>query len=164
MTQTLRPKLDVWGRDIVKEGGLGPDIMSPVYTATRDNDPVTAEALALGLRLGDPSRTVGGSRLSDGDFHLYRQMAGQLTYTGMANAMSRAEWQGLSKEQRFKAATEIKNDARKQARGILFGGVGEKSLPGALALPTVQGRAPPSAPPLPPQGGVFRRFLDGFRY
>ena len=24
--------------------------------------------------------------------------------------------------------------------------------------------APPSAPPLPPQGGVFRRFLDGFRY
>jgi len=24
--------------------------------------------------------------------------------------------------------------------------------------------APPSAPALPPQGGVFRRFLDGFRY
>ena len=24
--------------------------------------------------------------------------------------------------------------------------------------------APPSRPPLPPQGGVFRRFLDGFRY
>jgi len=24
--------------------------------------------------------------------------------------------------------------------------------------------APPSAPPLPREGGVFRRFLDGFRY
>lgn len=24
--------------------------------------------------------------------------------------------------------------------------------------------APPSAAPLPPEGGVFRRFLDGFRY
>jgi len=24
--------------------------------------------------------------------------------------------------------------------------------------------APPSAPPLPTQGGVFQRFLDGFRY
>jgi hypothetical protein len=24
--------------------------------------------------------------------------------------------------------------------------------------------APPPAPPLPPHGGVFRRFLDGFRY
>ncbi|HEU5271430.1 MAG TPA: hypothetical protein VFU36_16000 [Jatrophihabitans sp.] len=24
--------------------------------------------------------------------------------------------------------------------------------------------APPAAPPLPRQGGVFRRFLDGFRY
>ncbi len=24
--------------------------------------------------------------------------------------------------------------------------------------------APPAGPPLPPSGGVFRRFLDGFRY
>jgi hypothetical protein len=24
--------------------------------------------------------------------------------------------------------------------------------------------APPPAPPLPPEGGLFRRFLDGFRY
>jgi hypothetical protein len=24
--------------------------------------------------------------------------------------------------------------------------------------------APPTAPPLPPEGGVFRRFLDGFRH
>jgi len=23
---------------------------------------------------------------------------------------------------------------------------------------------PPAAPPLTPEGGVFRRFLDGFRY
>jgi hypothetical protein len=24
--------------------------------------------------------------------------------------------------------------------------------------------APPPAPPLPPEGGLFRRFIDGFRY
>ncbi|MGI8535866.1 MAG: hypothetical protein ACR2K2_05075 [Mycobacteriales bacterium] len=27
-----------------------------------------------------------------------------------------------------------------------------------------RGTAPPTAPPLPPQGGVFARLLDGFRY
>ena len=32
-------------------------------------------------------------------------------------------------------------------------------------LPVARRRetAPPSAPPLPPEGGVFKRFLDGFR-
>jgi hypothetical protein len=29
---------------------------------------------------------------------------------------------------------------------------------------TLRPSAPPPAPPLPPHGGVFRRFLDGFRY
>jgi hypothetical protein len=34
------------------------------------------------------------------------------------------------------------------------------------ATPVAQRRAapPPPAAPLPPQGGLFRRFLDGFRY
>jgi hypothetical protein len=29
---------------------------------------------------------------------------------------------------------------------------------------TLRTKAPPAGPPLPPTGGVFRRFLDGFRY
>jgi hypothetical protein len=28
----------------------------------------------------------------------------------------------------------------------------------------LRAEAPPAGPPLPPTGGVFRRFLDGFRY
>jgi hypothetical protein len=28
----------------------------------------------------------------------------------------------------------------------------------------LRAEAPPAGPPLPPAGGVFRRFLDGFRY
>jgi hypothetical protein len=28
----------------------------------------------------------------------------------------------------------------------------------------LRAQAPPPKPPLPPEGGVFRRFLDGFRY
>jgi len=143
VSSSLRPKLDVWGRAITKDGGVGPDIMSPIYTSTQDNDPVTAEALAIGLRLGDPARKVGGRDLTNVEFHRYREMAGQLNYIGMANAMAGAEWRTMSTEEQFKAATEIKNDARKQARGILFGGVREIALPGALA---------PSSPPVARSG------------
>lgn len=28
----------------------------------------------------------------------------------------------------------------------------------------LRAQAPPAGPPLPPEGGLFRRFLDGFRY
>jgi hypothetical protein len=28
----------------------------------------------------------------------------------------------------------------------------------------LRAEAPPAGPPLPPEGGLFRRFLDGFRY
>ena len=31
-------------------------------------------------------------------------------------------------------------------------------------IATQKRTAPPAAPPLPPKGGLFRRFMDGFRY
>ena len=31
-------------------------------------------------------------------------------------------------------------------------------------IATQKRTAPPPAPPLPPKGGLFRRFMDGFRY
>ena len=29
----LLPKRDVWGRSIINEGGIGPDILSPIWTS-----------------------------------------------------------------------------------------------------------------------------------
>ena len=37
----VRPRLDFWGRPIVREGGVGPDIMSPIYTSTAVHDEAT---------------------------------------------------------------------------------------------------------------------------
>lgn len=116
-SEGLRPRLDAWGNPIEKEGGVGPDIVSPVYTSTRQNDPVNAEALRLNLRVSDPSRIVGGKRLSDAEFHQYRMQSAQLTRLRLAALMTSPDWQAMNDDQRVKAFEKIKRDARAEVRG-----------------------------------------------
>lgn len=149
LSDNLRPSLDVWGRPITREGSAGPDILSPFTVSKAKHDPVAKEALAINLRLGEPSRTVGGRRLDDAQFHQYRRMAGEMTYSELRDAIATPEWTKLSIEQRRKRADAIKLKARKDARSALFTSQGERPLPGALALP-VERPVPPSLPPLPP--------------
>lgn len=51
-SQELLPRLDLWGKPIEREGGLGPDLISPVYISTKTNDPLAAALLKLGNDTG----------------------------------------------------------------------------------------------------------------
>lgn len=129
LSDDLRPRLDAWGRPILKEGGLGPDIVSPVYRSTRRHEGENNEALRLGLKVSDPSRIVAGRRLSDGEFHAYRMQAGTMMRDGLGQAMASPSWKGLSDDQRRKAFDKIKRDARKIARegmGLAHGDDGQE--------------------------------------
>jgi hypothetical protein len=56
-SKTLPPRRNLWGEPIVLEGGLGPDIISPVYTSTRKYSPIDEELLRLRIPLGMPRET-----------------------------------------------------------------------------------------------------------
>ena len=111
----MRPKLDAWGAPIVKEGGVGPNIMSPVYLSTAKNKAINKEALRLGLKVTDPSRTVAGERLTKEQFHRYRATAGQLTAKGLVDLMATQAWRSMDDEKQRKAF-DMKADSRKAAR------------------------------------------------
>ncbi|MFP3928636.1 MAG: hypothetical protein ACLFUP_07010 [Desulfobacteraceae bacterium] len=55
-SKDLPPRRNLWGEPIIPEGGLGPDIVSPIYTSTAKSSPIDEELLRLRLPLSMPNR------------------------------------------------------------------------------------------------------------
>lgn len=119
-SRSLEPRRDVWGQPITNEGGLGPDIMSPVWTSTRRNDPVNSALLDAGAHVGRPSREVGGQRLSLPEYGRYQETAGMLGYQQLNGLVGSPDWSLLSRDDKQDTVAKIVRDARKEARGMLF--------------------------------------------
>ena len=154
LSQRLMPKLDVWGEPIVKDGGVGPDIVSPVYQSTRDHKLVNEEALRLGLKVTVPSRDVAGKRLSDEQYHAYREQAGQLTANDFAAYLLANRW--ASDDDKRRAFDKIKATSRKAARASIydpsFAVPGRTTASGSPVRRTAGG-----LPPLPPGYAIAPR-------
>nr|ART39565.1 J437 [uncultured bacterium] len=147
LSDNLRPSLDAWGQPIEHDGRLGPDIASPFPVSTREHEPINEEAMRLGLKVTHPSRTAGGQRLSDEQFHAYKQLAGGLTASAFNQLIASPQWRTLTPDQQRKAYDKIKRESRKAARkemGLSAGDAGDE--PAALPPPP-KGVA---LPPLPP--------------
>jgi len=56
-SSALPPRRNLWAEPIVLEGGLGPDIISPVYVSTRKYSPIDEELLRLRIPLTMPRKT-----------------------------------------------------------------------------------------------------------
>ncbi|MCK9541580.1 MAG: hypothetical protein M0R03_06060 [Novosphingobium sp.] len=120
-SQSLLPRRDVWGQPIVSEGGIGPDIVSPVYTSTAHDDPVSREMRDAGVSIGPVPGKVGGQQLTPEQKNRYQAEAGQRAYKALQALTGRPGWQSLTPEAREDAATKAIRQARAEARELLFG-------------------------------------------
>jgi hypothetical protein len=126
MSSGLPAQLDVWGRPIVREGGLGPDIVSPASISTARNDPANAAALAVGATVGKPAKKVGGRDLSPSDYANYATTAGALAHTRVMQLIRDPAFKAASPEdQKDMIEGEIR-DARAEIRDAMFGSPGEQ--------------------------------------
>lgn len=121
LSNDLLPKRDVFGEEIRNEGGVGPNLASPIWTGTAKDEPAAAAALESGASIGPVGRDVGGARLSDEQFNLYQKIAGQLTKIYIQQDMASPEWKGLSGSQRKKRIEAARDDARADARASIGG-------------------------------------------
>jgi hypothetical protein len=67
----LPPRRNIFGEPIVLSGGLGPDIMSPIYTSEYKHDPVADEIVKQKTLLRMPLRNIGGVELSTQQYDDY---------------------------------------------------------------------------------------------
>ncbi|MGC1269952.1 MAG: thermonuclease family protein [Croceibacterium sp.] len=142
-SQSLLPRRDIWGREVVSEGGLGPDMISPVWVSTQLDDPVNVELMQLDYAPGYPPRKVGGVELTPEQYDSYLAASGKASHDGLSVLVQSPEWRGLDDEAKVKAARRIVADARAEARASTFGG--KRSSPAGA------GRSSGSVP-APPEG------------
>jgi len=120
LSQGLYPRRDVFGKPIVGDGGLGPDIVTPIYTGTANNDPTINALIAAGSNINAPSSRVGGRLLSPSEYDRYQQMVGLTLKPGLdALVRSGRAWRSLSDEQKQKAVQKVADRSRREARAAI---------------------------------------------
>lgn len=75
-SSTLPPHRNLWGEPIHLEGGLGPDIVSPVYTQTVGKDPVSDYIVDNKLAIGMPTKTQENVELTPKEYSRFVELAG----------------------------------------------------------------------------------------
>jgi len=79
----LPPRRNIFGEPIVLSGGLGPDIMSPIYASSDKKDPIADEIVAQQTLLRMPHRAINGVELDTKQYDRYIVL-----YSGKDNRFS----------------------------------------------------------------------------
>lgn len=75
-SKDLPPTRNLWGEPVVLSGGLGPDIMSPIYASTETNSPADKEMERLRIGVQMPERAIDGVELKPEEYSRYVELAG----------------------------------------------------------------------------------------
>ena len=75
-SKDLPPRRNLWGKPIVLGGGLGPDIMSPIYTSEEKIEPVDQVILDNEIHVSMPGHTIYGVPLTPEEYSRFVELAG----------------------------------------------------------------------------------------
>jgi hypothetical protein len=123
LSDNLLPKRDVWGREMVSEGGIGPDIMSPIWVSTEKGDPATHEAIRVGAVISPPSESVGGKKLDARTYNRLQMVTGQTAHKWVSELIKQPDYRALDTEGQAKAIKFVMDKAREAGRANVIGGV-----------------------------------------
>lgn len=114
--ETLAPSVDLYGRPIVKEGGVGPDIISPIYTSTAQNDPVAAELLRLKYHGGWAGKQILKVDLTETERNEYQRLMGDTARRILQPLIQSEKWSQYSDDTKFEIVDRVFDRARRAAK------------------------------------------------
>ncbi|MBL9065486.1 MAG: hypothetical protein JNN10_04255, partial [Sphingopyxis sp.] len=117
-SDNLLPKRDVWGKPIVSEGGVGPDILSPIWTSTDRNDPITKEALRVDATISKPQK----GDLTPEQYDRLQEVAGSVGRKWLGQLIASPEYQALDTESQADEIGDVMTRARKAAKAAVLTG------------------------------------------
>lgn len=119
VSQTLMPKRDLWGNEIVREGALGPDRVSPIYQSTVKDDPIAREMLRLGNWKSPVERTIQGVDLTPEQHDEYAKISGRLTRTAL-QFVGAPGWESMPDFGKRQAIDDAFTASRRMAEGYML--------------------------------------------
>ena len=172
LSKGLLPRRNVWGEPIGNEGGVGPDIVSPIWQSTAKDDPVNRALLDSGISIGNLSKKVGGQELSPSQYDRYQALAGPLMKDAAGGVVSTNGWAGMDDEAKQDAVSKALTAARATARGRLFGGMVKDAQGGDGPSRKPAGSIPPPPPGFAVEGASggrnvyadLQRAIPGLRF
>ena len=75
-SKTLPPRRNIWGEPILLEGGLGPDIVSPIYKYGIKDSPIDTYILDNKIGISMPSKTQFDMELEPEEFNKFLMLSG----------------------------------------------------------------------------------------
>lgn len=120
VSDTLFPRRDVLGRPIMSEGGVGPDMVSPIWTGTARNDPTLNALLAADATISPPQRSYkeGGKRLewTPAEYDRLQEATGRLAQPRLAALVQAAQWARTPQDDQQKAVAKVMEQVRAEAK------------------------------------------------
>jgi hypothetical protein len=105
----LPPRRNLWGEPIVLQGGLGPDIASPIYTSTETSSAVDAEIVANRVPIQMPSRVIGDVELTPQEYDRLVVLAGEPAKAALETVIKSDAYQHATTGPEGGRATVIRN-------------------------------------------------------
>ncbi len=116
LSQTLPPKRDIFGEELKYGGGVGPDILSPVYTSQNRGNKAAEEMVKRHVSGALPSRKIEGVDLNPAQYSEYVKAAGAGLQADMEALIGSPEYGMLSDDAKVKALEKRIADHREIAR------------------------------------------------
>jgi hypothetical protein len=102
----LPPRRNIFGEPVVLEGGIGPDIMSPIYVSTAKEDPIADELVAQQVSISMPRRVINEVELDANQYDKYILLYSGQDNKGMKSVPLKAKLKELFAKPGYKRATD----------------------------------------------------------
>ncbi|MFP5328862.1 MAG: thermonuclease family protein [Alphaproteobacteria bacterium] len=163
LSESVSPRLNVWGEPIERGNSVGPDLVSPFYAKQASRDPMKREMARIRAPLSMPQRAifVDGKRvkLTQEQFARYVQLSGQPAKQYFSEFIKSPVWKHMTDDERREEVKESLAGFRDAARDELkrlYPELRGKSLPpppaGARAAKSSNAAGDEFVIPPPPDG------------
>ena len=116
MTDALFPRRDVWGEPIKSEGGVGPDILSPIKKKSARVDPVNKKLLDLKVFPSKLKKEISGVELTPVQYDDYQTAAGRLSKAVLDQVVAQPQFDRLPVFKQEEMVRKIISKSRSTAR------------------------------------------------
>ena len=122
LSSKLYPRRDAFGRAITTEGGLGPDIISPIWASTDKPDATVNALLEVGAHVTAPGKKVAGRELTPAEYDQWQVLVGDTIKPELDALVSFPGWKQIPADERRDMIDDTVRKARKTAKATFLSG------------------------------------------